>query len=332
MAIRITGMYSGLDTESIINELASAQSMKKNNLVKKQIRLSWKQDTWKALNTKIYNFYTNVVDNMRFQASFLKKTTKVSNSNVVSVVSKNDAPNSVQNMKISQLAKEAYLTSGRVSQTGADGVEKKFSSSSTLKDMGFSGTGSFRVKVGSKTTDIEISEDMKISDVVNKLNKAGINASFDAKNQRFFLSAKNSGKNADFTLTSNDADGQNLLKTLGFVSSYNKDSSEYKEYAKWAGYATDTAGRAKAEADELAKLIAAKKSSTDSLLKANEELDEKIQKILDEYQKNGDAATRPLDYDVNDKTKINDQAEDLYTQIYGELVPKKDDQGNEIKD
>lgn len=329
MAIRITGMYSGLDTESIINELASAQSMKKNNLVKKQTRLSWKQDAWKALNTKIYNFYTNVVDNMRFQASFLKKTTKVSNSNAVSVVSKNDAPNSVQNMKISQLAKEAYLTSGRVSQTGADGVEKKFSSDSTLKDMGFSGTGSFRLKVGNKTTDIEISEDMKISDVVNKLNKAGINASFDAKNQRFFLSAKNSGKNADFTLTSNDAGGQNLLKTLGFVSTYNTDSSEYKEYQKWASYATDATGRAKAEADELAKLIAAKKSSTDSLLKANNELDEKIQKILDEWQKNGDS-TKTLDYDVDDKSKINDQAEDLYTQIYGveETVQKKDDKGN----
>ena len=33
MAIRITGMYSGLDTESIITQLASAQSVKKNNSV-----------------------------------------------------------------------------------------------------------------------------------------------------------------------------------------------------------------------------------------------------------------------------------------------------------
>ena len=60
MSIRITGMYSGLDTESIITQLASAQSVKKNKLVKDQIRLSWKQDAWKALNTKIYNFYTTI--------------------------------------------------------------------------------------------------------------------------------------------------------------------------------------------------------------------------------------------------------------------------------
>ena len=81
MAIRITGMYSGLDTESIIGELASAQSVKKNKLVKAQTKLSWKQDAWKALNTKIYSFYTNVLDTMRFEGSYLRKSTKVSHPN-----------------------------------------------------------------------------------------------------------------------------------------------------------------------------------------------------------------------------------------------------------
>ncbi len=116
MAIRITGMYSGLDTESIITQLASAQSVKKNNLVKAQTKLSWKQDAWKALNTKIYNFYTNVLDGMRFQNAYLKKATKVSNSNAVSVVTDSKAPNSVQTMKILSLAKEGYMTGGRISE------------------------------------------------------------------------------------------------------------------------------------------------------------------------------------------------------------------------
>lgn len=327
MAIRITGMYSGLDTESIINELASAQSTKKNNLVKKQTRLSWKQDAWKALNTKIYSFYTNVVDNMRFQASFLKKATKVSNSNAVNVVTSNTAPNSVQSMKINQLAKEAYLTSGKV-QT-ANGTNA--TTSTKLSDLGFSGDGSFRVKVGNKTTDIKVTGDMKISDVVDKLNAAGVNASFDSKNQRFYLSSTSSGKAADFTVTSNDANGQNLLKALGFVSTYNTDSSEYKEYAKWASYATDATARAQAEADELAKLLASKKASTDSLLKRNEELDKKIKDILDEWQKSGDA-TKTLDYDANNKDKINDQAEALLTELYGPETQKKDDKGQPMVD
>ena len=100
MAIRITGMYSGLDTESIISELASAQSVKKNKLVKAQTKLSWKQDAWKALNTKIYSFYTNILDNMRFEGSYMRKSTKVSHPNAVSIVTSADAPNSVHTLKV----------------------------------------------------------------------------------------------------------------------------------------------------------------------------------------------------------------------------------------
>ena len=44
MTIRITGMNSGLDTESIITELVSAQSAKKNSLVKAQTKLSCVED------------------------------------------------------------------------------------------------------------------------------------------------------------------------------------------------------------------------------------------------------------------------------------------------
>lgn len=339
MAIRITGMYSGLDTESIINQLASAQSLKKNKLVKAQTKLSWKQDAWKALNTKIYNFYTNVLDNMRFQGSYMLKKTSVSNPSAVSVVTTSDAPNSVQTMRIGQLAKQGYLTSGRVSEEGG----KQYSETTTLKEMGFSGEGSFRVKVGNETKDITLKEDMRICDVVRELQSAGLNASFDTKNQRFYLSSKNSGAAADFTITSNNAGGQNVLSTLGLVSAYNKDSNEYKEYKKWADYASDSTARAKAEADEVAKLIASKKASTDALVKSNEDLVKRMEALREEMI---DPAYT-LDYD-DDKTRqenaatLKAQAEALYEELYGpevdklddegHIVYKKDEQGNELKD
>ena len=105
MSIRITGMFSGLDTESIISELVSAQSVKKNSLVKAQTKLSWKQDAWKALNTKIYNFYTNTLSDMRYQSSYLKKITKVSNTNAISVITGDNAVDCVRSVKVNQLAK-----------------------------------------------------------------------------------------------------------------------------------------------------------------------------------------------------------------------------------
>lgn len=323
MAIRITGMYSGLDTESIIDQLASAQSLKKNKLVKAQTKLSWKQDAWKALNTKIYSFYTNVLDNMRFQGSYMLKKTSVSNTNAVSVVTSSDAPNSVQTMRISQLAKQGYLTSGRVSEEGG----KQYSESTKLKDMGFSGEGALRVKIGNQTKDITLTEDMKIADVVRQFQSAGLNASFDAKNQRFYLSSKTSGAASDFTITSNDAGGKNVLATLGLISSYNTDSNEYKEYEKWAKYgsiygdAASIASRADAEADEVAKLIASKKASTDALLKKNEDL----QKSRDDLRK---------DNQENANYSESVTAADLYDALYGpeHEEQKKDADGNPMFD
>ena len=328
MAIRITGMYSGLDTESIISELASAQSVKKNKLVKAQTKLSWKQDAWKALNTKIYSFYTNILDNMRFEGSYLKKSTKVSNTNAVSIVTSADAPNSVQSLKISQLAKQGNSTGAQLKE---DVNGKRVTASTKLEDLGFTGDadgkGKIRVNVAGKETDITLTKDMKISDVVTKLQSAGISASFDAKNQRFYLNAKNSGAAADFAITGNDLDGMKALSALGLMSAYDATSNEAKEYAKWAEYGTDSVKRAEAELRELEKLIANKKASTDSLLKANEE----YQKRLDAIFKDNDENNKyQIDYDVNDKSKINDQANKLYDELYGPEVEvqKKDADGN----
>ncbi len=330
MAIRITGMYSGLDTESIISELASAQSVKKNKLVKAQTKLSWKQDAWKALNTKIYSFYTNILDNMRFEGSYMRKSTKVSHPNAVSIVTSADAPNSVQTLKIGQLAKQGYLTGGKLAPIkDKDGNDVKVSAMTKLKDMGFSGEGSFRVKVNGRSTDITLKEDMKISDVVNQLNAAGLSASFDAKNQRFYINAKNSGATADFTITSNDAGGKDILGKLGLVAAYDTTSNEYKEYQLWASYRNDLTARGDAEAKEIAKLIAAKKASTDSLLKANEE----YQKRLDALFKDNDENSKyQIDYDENDKDKVNAQADALYEELYGPETPKLDKDGKPVLD
>ncbi len=332
MAIRITGMYSGLDTESIISELASAQSVKKNKLVKAQTKLSWKQDAWKALNTKIYSFYTNVLDNMRFEGSYLKKMTKVSNTNAVSVVTSADAPNSVQNLKITQLAKQGNLTGAALKE---DINGKKVTASTKLEDLGFTGDangeGKFRVKVAGKETDITVTKDMKISDVVSKLQSAGISASFDAKNQRFYVNAKNSGASADFMITANNKEGLDALASLGLMSAYNATSNEAKEYALWASYDSDTVKRAEAELRELEKLIANKKASTDSLLKANEEYQKRLDAI---FKDNDENSKYDIDYDVNDKDKVNAQADKLYDELYGPEVEvqKKDKDGNPMFD
>ena len=57
MTIRMSGMVSGMDTESLVSAMVSTYVSKKEKYQKAQTKLSYKQDAWKALNTKVYSLY-----------------------------------------------------------------------------------------------------------------------------------------------------------------------------------------------------------------------------------------------------------------------------------
>ncbi len=303
MPIRITGMYSGLDTEAIISELVSAQSVKKSKYVKEQTKLSWKMDAWKALNTKIYNFYTNTLDNMRWQASFMKKSTKVSDPNALSVTAGNNAVNGVQNVMVRQLAQGGRITGRDLSAEHAD-----ISASSKLSELGITGDASFDVTVDGKKTSIKLNGDMTINDVVKKLKDAGINASFDEENHRFFISSKETGDAADFAITANNEAGLNALESLGLLTKEDLQSDEYK---KWASYKSDQAGYDQAVADEVAKRAAAYKAANEALQKQNESLAEELDKLKEDSN-----------YKAVKDAEPDKSADDLYDELYGEEQEK----------
>ena len=182
MPIRITGMNSGLDTESIITELVKAKSVKKDSLVKAQTKLEWKQDAWKELNAKVYALYSKTLSNMRLESDYTKKTTKVSNSNIASVITGATAVNGVQELEVKKLAKTGYLTGAELKDENDN--KSKHKSTTKLTDLGVEKNSELELKVGDQTTKITITEDMTIGDFVSTLKKAGLNASFDEKNQR----------------------------------------------------------------------------------------------------------------------------------------------------
>ena len=235
MAMRLSGLMSGMDTDSVIQELVSARRTKVDTAKKAQTKLSWKQDTWKELNTKLKNLQSKYLSNMRFTTSYSKKTTKVSNSAAVSVITGEDAVNGVQTLKVKQLAKTGYLTGAELK--GADGKTKgEYTALTKLSDLGVAGEGTFSVKSASGSVDVKVNGDTTISDVLTKLKEAGLNASFDAKNQRFFISAKDSGVKNDFSLTASDANGASALSALGLQVNLNSDKASLAQYREYAGY------------------------------------------------------------------------------------------------
>lgn len=223
MPIRITGMNSGLDTESIISELVKAKSAKKDDLVKAQTKLEWKQDAWKELNSKVYSLYSKTLSNMRLQTDYLKKTTKVSNSNAASVITGVNAVNGVQTLNIDKLAKSGYLTGDKLE---IDANNKKVTGATKLVDMGIAENSEIELTVNGKPKKITVTKDMTMDGLAAKFREAGLNASFDSKNQRFFISAKETGAAGDFGIKGEAAE------MLGIFALTGKEKAEYSKYCE----------------------------------------------------------------------------------------------------
>ncbi|MBR1930107.1 MAG: flagellar filament capping protein FliD [Lachnospiraceae bacterium] len=233
MPMRLSGLMSGMDTDSIIQQLVEARKTKVDTKKKAQTKLDWKQEAWKGLNTKLQNLQSKIVGNMRFSSSYSKKTTKVSNSSAVSVITGDGAVNGVQSLSIDKLAKTGYLTGGKIGEESEHVATDKISEVMGLGE-GEEFSGSLSIKAGDKTIDLNVTENTTISDFLNQLKDAGLNASFDAKQQRFFISAKESGAKNDFSITAKDANGQRALAALGLQVDLHSDKAALKEYSTFA--------------------------------------------------------------------------------------------------
>lgn len=306
MAMRVTGMMSGLDTESIIQELVAARKTKVDTLTKEQTKLQWKQDAWKELNSKIRKLFDGSLNNLQYQSSFMKKTTSVSNSNLVSVITDSDAMDSVQTLEISKLAKAGYLTGAKMSAT--DG--KSLSSGSKLVDrLGIQAGSKFEITVGGKTTDIEIDENTTISSLVSKLQSAGVKASFDATNQRLFIGAEGTGEDKDFTITASNDNGTGALSKLGILIYDNSTKAAYQKYADMAGDSDLKDAAIKEREAELLKSYTAEKKSIEDAIKS---LEEKQTKLVDAYN---EEYGKDSSVDIEDTNQRKDRKAALNTEI-----------------
>lgn len=226
MPIRITGLTSGLDTESIISALVSSYNYKTNKYKKAQTKLSWKQDAWKTLNTKIYSLYSSV-GSMKLSTAYNLKSTTVSDSTKATVKAGNNAPTGTQQLNILKVAQAGYLTGAQLSS--------KTTTSTTLAELGYTG-GDAKINLtkGDGTTkEITLTQGSTVGDVIASLKDAGVSANYDATNHRIFISSKDTGKDNDFTLTGANTEGARALYQMGLAVGSDATNATYKSYTQY---------------------------------------------------------------------------------------------------
>lgn len=224
MPIRMSGLMSGMDTEGIVKELMSAQSLKKTKVVQAKTKLEWKQTKWADLNGKLTSLYNNFVTKMQLSTAYKTKKTSVSDPTKASVNAGTAAANGSYTMEVKNIATAQYLTGAKLN------VE---SSSAKLVDIDPSLLNKeITITTKGETTKFAVTADTTISDFTDALQKAGLNANFDSAQKRLFISSEDSGLKNTFSITTSamtadEIAGRDALRNAagyGSMTSKNKQA------------------------------------------------------------------------------------------------------------
>lgn len=207
MPVRMTGMISGLDTDTLIQSMIEAQKIKNKSVEDKSTLLTWKEDRWKELNTKLVKLYKEDLNKMRLQGNYLTKAVSTSNDDYADIKGLTNAPIGSHKLQVESLASSQYVTSGIINL--ADGETKVTANTKLTELVDSPDLGVPKLEVGTlinitsngKKKTFEVKADSTINDFVNFAKGAGLSANFDANHGRLYLSAKNSGEANAFGIT-----------------------------------------------------------------------------------------------------------------------------------
>lgn len=210
MTMHISGIASGVDTESIINQQMQAERMTTvDPQYQKKQTLEWKQEGYREINTKLLALRTSAFD-MKLQGTFMTRAASSSDEDKVKATADTSAVAGTSTIFVHELASGVT----KASSAELSSNEKK----TTLADQfdGIADTIKFTLEgyADRKNVSQDFSFDTSssnINDVVREINTVGLGltASYDAGIDRFFLTTSATGSEVKIDIK---ADENGFLK------------------------------------------------------------------------------------------------------------------------
>lgn len=200
--VRLSGMVSGLDTESIIKQLMKTQQTKYDKMYQTKTKAEWKRDAYNDVNTAISKFkneYASFLSgkNMLSSSAYKSYTVDMPQNGNLSVSMSSLAKDGAYSVSIQQLASGATLSGDKASKySGGFGVTTI--NSVAIKDIAGFASGEaigedISFSVGGTTFNFKSTDTLKkIMDTVNK-SDAGVTMSYSQITDSFKFETKVSG-------------------------------------------------------------------------------------------------------------------------------------------
>lgn len=181
--MRIGGLASGIDTESIVKDLMKAERIPLDKLTQKKQYFEWQLNDYRTANRNLKDFSTKLLDNSILSKNFNAKNVTVSDPNVVDIRSKGNSEDFSGTIKVDHLATNATLQ-GSKSVKFDDIKDQLKGAKLEIKEPG-----------KEKFTLITLTGDEKSFEDIAKTITAqtGVRAFYDTASEKFGLSAKDSG-------------------------------------------------------------------------------------------------------------------------------------------
>ncbi|MDN4492225.1 flagellar filament capping protein FliD [Ureibacillus aquaedulcis] len=197
MVTRVGGLASGMDIDSIVEKLMSAEKAPLTKLYQQQTKYEWERDAYREINTALSSFDDYLFDNYRLSSNFYKKTVSSTNSSLVTATATSAAIGSLSIEGVSQLATSARSIGTTINATSKTTMQELLSSSNpdstftdrTIKLNAIQKNGELATTAAS----IEIKATDTVENVVNKINASGIGVTAVFESGKLSISAQNTG-------------------------------------------------------------------------------------------------------------------------------------------
>lgn len=230
--IRMSGMASGLDTESIVSKLMEVEKLRVNKVKQDKTLLEWKRDAYRDVTSQLKSFRDKYFDllsgnNLKSATAFSKNAVSVSDPTVVKVTASGDAVTSNHTVNVTQVASVGAVRGTEI----VGGPYKVDFNPLTVKMTDFT-----KLNIGDEALNIggesyKVGADETVDAFMRRVNsdKKGVAMSFDASTQKFSIVKDDPG--AGVSVTGNFLTSAKLVESVpGKFESTEKIQSEIAKF------------------------------------------------------------------------------------------------------
>ena len=179
--MRITGLFSGMDTDALVKAMSMAQQSKVDSLNAKKKQAEWKKDLLTDFNNKIRVFrdtYGSLLgeNNLMTRGAYTSFAVKMADNTGVSISALATARAGSYNIRVEQTAAAAVMQGAKLTgrTTGLTDAEISTSAVGSLSALANGAFGSSDISFSINGKDFSFSADTTLKKIMEEVNKADI--------------------------------------------------------------------------------------------------------------------------------------------------------------